>query len=350
MHQRLHQRKPLTRITLNNNINIPHSKSNTHNFISHIDEYLHLFLPKKRPKTYNLRSTSTNNNTHRNPQYVNEYIKDISAHLIAIDQALPLTYGYMSKQPEINLKMRAILVDWLVDVHLKFKLTKETLYITVNIIDKYLSKVQIQRNKLQLVGITAMFIACKYEEIYPPELKDHVYITDQTYSKEDIINMELNILATLNFDITFPTALRCLEVVINNDNEEDECLWLFAQYLMELCLVEYNMLKYTNGEIAIGCFCIACKVRNGQKEGKGEKGVGMEGIARSFGYSLYRMKDCLKDVGTILENADSYWLQAVKKKFSLEQYKNIANWKKGGSSSSSSSGSSSGCGQKKGNK
>ena len=333
MHQRIHQRKPLTRITLNQNI--PHNK---HNFISHIDEYLHLFLPKKRPKTYNLRSNNTINTSYGNPQHVNEYLKDISSHLIAIDQSLPLTYGYMSKQPEINLKMRAILIDWLVDVHLKFKLTKETLYITVNIIDKYLSKVQIQRNKLQLVGITAMFIACKYEEIYPPELKDHVYITDQTYSKEDIINMELDILAKLNFDITFPTALRCLEVVVGNA-EEDECLWLFAQYLMELCLVEYNMLKYTNGEIAIGCFCIACKVKNGEREGKTEKGVGMEGIARSFGYSLYRMKDCLKDVGTILDNADSYWLQAVKKKFSLEQYKNIANWKKGG------------CGvQKKGNK
>ena len=320
---RIHQRKPLTRITLNPNI-----PNNKHNFISHIDDYLHLFLPKKRHKTYNLRSNSASS---ANPQYVTEYLKDISSHLIAIDQSIPLTYGYMSKQPEINLKMRAILIDWLVDVHLKFKLTKETLYITVNIIDKYLSKVQIQRNRLQLVGITAMFIACKYEEIYPPELKDHVYITDQTYSKEDIISMELDILAKLNFDITFPTALRCLEVVVGCA-EEDECLWLFAQYLMELCLVEYNMLKYTNGEIAIGCFCIACKVKNGGKEGKGEKGVGMEGIARSFGYSLYRMKDCLKDVGTILDNADSYWLQAVKKKFSLEQYKNIANWKKVGNS------------------
>jgi hypothetical protein len=75
-----------------------------------------------------------------------------------------------------------------------------------------------------------------------------------------------------------------------------------------------------------------------------DRGVGVEGIARSFGYSLYRMKDCLKDVGTILENADSYWLQAVKKKFSLEEYKNIANWKKGGCWSGN------GGAQKKGNK
>jgi len=79
--------------------------------------------------------------------------------------------------------MRAILIDWLIDVHLKFKLVNETMFLTVNLIDRYLEKSQVSRQKLQLVGVTAMFIATKYEEIYPPDLRDFVYVTDKAYTK-----------------------------------------------------------------------------------------------------------------------------------------------------------------------
>jgi G2/mitotic-specific cyclin-B, other len=79
--------------------------------------------------------------------------------------------------------MRAILVDWIIEVHLKFKLLPETLFITVSLIDRYLEKIQIKRNNLQLVGVTAMLIATKYEEIYAPEVRDFVYITDNAYTK-----------------------------------------------------------------------------------------------------------------------------------------------------------------------
>ena len=97
--------------------------------------------------------------------------------------------------------MRAILIDWLVEVHLKFKLVPESLYLTVNLIDRYLEKEQVNRQRLQLVGVTAMLIACKYEEIYPPIVKDFVYITDNAYSKEEILEMERKMLQTLDFDI-----------------------------------------------------------------------------------------------------------------------------------------------------
>ena len=89
----------------------------------------------------------------------------------------------MTQQKDINEKMRAILIDWLIDVHLKFKLVNETMFLTVNLIDRYLEKSQVSRQKLQLVGVTAMFIATKYEEIYPPDLRDFVYVTDKAYTK-----------------------------------------------------------------------------------------------------------------------------------------------------------------------
>jgi cyclin B len=92
----------------------------------------------------------------------------------------------MTRQVDINEKMRAILVDWIIEVHLKFKLLPETLFLTISLIDRYLERVQIKRNNLQLVGVTAMLIASKYEEIYAPEVRDFVYITDNAYTKEEI--------------------------------------------------------------------------------------------------------------------------------------------------------------------
>ena len=79
--------------------------------------------------------------------------------------------------------MRAILVDWLVDVHLKFKLVPETLFLAVNFIDRFIERKVVPKERLQLLGSTAMFVACKYEEIYPPELADFVFICDNLYSK-----------------------------------------------------------------------------------------------------------------------------------------------------------------------
>ena len=93
----------------------------------------------------------------------------------------------MSRQIEINEKMRAILIDWLIEVHLKFKLLPETLFITINIIDRFLERVEVGKSKLQLVGVAALLVACKYEEIYPPEIKDFIYITDRAYSKQDLL-------------------------------------------------------------------------------------------------------------------------------------------------------------------
>lgn len=77
---------------------------------------------------------------------------------------------YMDLQPDINAKMRSILVDWLIEVHRKFELTPETLYLTMNIVDRFLSVKVVPRKELQLLGISAMVIACKYEEIWAPEV------------------------------------------------------------------------------------------------------------------------------------------------------------------------------------
>lgn len=120
------------------------------------------------------------------PLCATSYVQDMYEHFRLKEMSTSVRPVYMEDQQYINERMRSILVDWLVEVHLKFKLVPETLYLTVNIIDRYLSKAEVSRPKLQLVGVTALLIASKYEEIYPPELRDLVYICDRAYSKLEV--------------------------------------------------------------------------------------------------------------------------------------------------------------------
>ena len=155
--------------------------------------------------------------------------------------------------------MRAILIDWLVDVHLKFKLVNETLFLTVNLIDRYLEKAQVSRQKLQLVGITALFTACKYEEIYPPDLRDFVYVTDKAYTKKQILQMEGKMLKELNFNITFSSAYLFLQryaKLLDADNKT----YMMARYLTELAQVEYGLIKYAPSHLAASAIYLAGKI------------------------------------------------------------------------------------------
>lgn len=114
-------------------------------------------------------------------------------------------------QTEISDRMRGMLVKWLVDVHLKFKLMPQTLYLTVSIIDRYTERAPVSRGEYQLLGVTAMLVACKYEEIHPPVVEDFIYISDDTYSREQILKMEFMVLSALHFEIEQPTAFRIME-------------------------------------------------------------------------------------------------------------------------------------------
>ena len=178
-------------------------------------------------------------------------------------QALSIASAtYMGKQNDINEKMRAILIDWLVEVHLKFKLMIETLYLTVNVIDRYLEKETITRNKLQLVGVTAMFLASKYEEIYAPECRDFVYISDKAYTREQILAMEGGVLAKLNFQLTTPNAyvfLKRFSKVVGIISAPRSKTELLANFLVELTLQEYKMLKYLPSMIAASAVYLALK-------------------------------------------------------------------------------------------
>ena len=146
--------------------------------------------------------------------------------------------------------MRAILVDWLIDVHCKFKLVPATLYLTINSIDRFLSLHILMRQKLQLLGVSSMLLASKYEEIYAPETRDFVYISDNAYSKDDIFKMEILICTTLEYVFHIKSPIFFISnwsKILNASREEI----IFSVYSFELHLVEYDSLVFQDDIIFI---------------------------------------------------------------------------------------------------
>ncbi|KAH9615432.1 hypothetical protein KSS87_002051 [Heliosperma pusillum] len=140
-----------------------------------------------------------------NPLAVTEYIDDIYAYYKKVENCSCVPSSYMEVQPDINERMRAILIDWLIEVHYKFELMEETLYLTVNLIDRFLALKPVVRKKLQLVGVTAMLLASKYEEVSVPVVEDLVLISDKAYSRQEVLEMERSMVNSLQFNMSIPT-------------------------------------------------------------------------------------------------------------------------------------------------
>ena len=170
--------------------------------------------------------------------------------------AFLINVQYMHQQHAINPGMRQILVDWLLDVHKRFRMLPETIHITVNIIDRYLMRRLVARDQLQLLGVTALQIASQYEEIGPPCLNDLVYTTDDAYTPADILAMKSSILSELEFSFTFPTALSFLETYMKAINVVDLPTELYTRFLVEMSLIDLAMQRFTPSTIALAALVV----------------------------------------------------------------------------------------------
>jgi cyclin B len=246
-------------------------------------------------------------------QNADEYFEDICQELFSNEDKYLVDPKYMSNQSDINHRMRAILIDWLIDVHLKYKLVPQTMYIAVNLIDRYLEKNETNRAKLQLVGVTAMFIACKYEEIYPPDLKDFVYITDGAYVKQDVLDMEYKMLKSLEFNITFPTQWSIFEIYKKKLDLDDKTFKL-AWFLMELCLIDYKILKFKMSYIAASAILIAIKTL----------GIYRNDFSSVIGIDENQLEECCKEIYNYYVYNSTHNLQAIRKKFAMTRYNEVS--------------------------
>jgi len=249
------------------------------------------------------------------PQAVVEYVNDIYQYLM-VKEKDRVDSRYMLNQVDINEKMRAILVDWLVEVHRMFKLLPETLFLSVSIIDRFLSMKQISRDILQLVGITSMLIASKYEEIYAPECNDFVYISDGAYTKLQIISMEQTILNTLNFNITHPTSLHFLRRY-SKAAGSDYTLHTICKYLIEFVLVDVKFLKFAPSLLA------AASVYLGRAMTL-KTPLWTPTVEHYSTYSETAVRECALEINDLLKKSQSSTLKAIRKKYSLPKFGQVA--------------------------
>eukprot|EP00416_Gambierdiscus_australes_P028469 CAMPEP_0171083814 /NCGR_PEP_ID=MMETSP0766_2-20121228/17944_1 /TAXON_ID=439317 /ORGANISM="Gambierdiscus australes, Strain CAWD 149" /LENGTH=433 /DNA_ID=CAMNT_0011541271 /DNA_START=138 /DNA_END=1439 /DNA_ORIENTATION=- len=270
-----------------------------------------LALPSPAPKDLDVDKAVA-----EDPQQVAEYAADIYWHLQQQEgEQLPQP-GYMDRQPQVTARMRAILVDWLVDVHKKYKLQAQTLFLAVGILDRFLEKRNTLRRHLQLVGITALLLASKFEELYPPQINDFVYVTDKAYSKEEVMRMEVSILSVLDFRLCTPTSVQFLEryQAVNGCGEAHKEL---AQYLLELTLVDYRMVKYTPSHLAAAAVLLSNKLLRRQPPWT-------PAVVKHTKLTEQMLRECGKEICTLLENAETNPLQAVRKKFSQVKHHSVA--------------------------
>ena len=157
---------------------------------------------------------------------------------------------YMDGQSEITWSMRQTLVDWLLQVHIRYHMLPETLWIAINIVDRFLTKRVVTMGKLQLVGVTAMFIAAKYEEILAPSVEEFVFITDNGYQREEILKGERIVLQTLEFKISQYCSPYSWMRKISKADDYDLQTRTLSKFLTEVTLLDHRFLRVKPSMIA----------------------------------------------------------------------------------------------------
>ncbi|KAL1843145.1 hypothetical protein VTJ49DRAFT_2895 [Mycothermus thermophilus] len=190
------------------------------------------------------------------PLMVAEYANDIFEYLRDLEPNSVPNPQYMAHQDDLDWKTRGILIDWLVEVHTRFHLLPETLFLAVNIVDRFLSEKVVQLDRLQLVGITAMFIASKYEEVLSPHIANFRHIADDGFTEAEILSAERFVLATLNYDLSYPNPMNFLRRISKADNYDIESR-TFGKYLMEIGLLDHRLMGYRPSHIAAAAMYLA---------------------------------------------------------------------------------------------
>ena len=302
----------------NNNIDISNINNSKHNkSISYKfnekrseDEYEYIYFDISKIKT--------------NAQIPKEYINIIYHNLLLEENKGIIPYPDYSKiisQKEINEQMRSILIDWIIDVHFKFNFTDETLFMTVLIIDRYISYKSISKKKFQLLGITALLISCKHEEIILPKIEDFIYITDNAYVKEDVFDMENNILDILNFNLIAPSPIKFYEYLALKF-EFDKKKFLLGKYLMESFMVDINYVKFRASVIACASIYIVMKYykMKNYKEAYNKKyyNINENDISDKKFKNEADIKECAKDICIFVDNVNKTNFLSCKNKYASD--------------------------------
>ncbi|QPG73615.1 G2/mitotic-specific cyclin [Brettanomyces nanus] len=193
------------------------------------------------------------------PLMVSEYVNEIFDYLHELELKTLPDANYLHWQRNFRPKMRSILVDWMVEVHLKFRLLPETLYLAINIMDRFMSRETVQVDRLQLLATGSLFIAAKYEEVYSPSVKNYAYVTDGGFTEDEILQAERFILEILNFDMSYPNPMNFLRRISKADDYDVQARTI-GKYLLEITAVDHKFIGYLPSLCAGAAMYIARKM------------------------------------------------------------------------------------------
>ncbi|XP_075992768.1 cyclin B3 isoform X2 [Anticarsia gemmatalis] len=202
------------------------------------------------------------------PFQVSNYAMDIFNYLKGRERLFPID-DYLVRMNGITSWMRALLVDWMVEVQESFELNHETLYLAVKLVDLFLTrstktqplKNQLTKEELQLLGASALFIASKFDERIPPLVDDFLYICDGAYTLSQLLKMEMNILRVVDFDLGVPLSYRFLRRYARCARVSMPTLTL-ARFVLEQCLLEYSLLEHSDSKMAAAALYLALRMKN----------------------------------------------------------------------------------------
>lgn len=193
------------------------------------------------------------------PLMAAEYVVEIFDYLRDLEMETLPNPQYIVHQPDLEWKMRGILVDWLIEVHTRFRLLPETLFLAVNLIDRFLSAEVVALDRLQLVGVAAMFIASKYEEVLSPHVANFSHVADETFTDKEILDAERHILATLEYNMSYPNPMNFLRRISKADNYDIQTRTL-GKYLMEISLLDHRFLPFPQSQVGAASMHLARQI------------------------------------------------------------------------------------------
>ncbi|XP_037716295.1 G2/mitotic-specific cyclin-B [Drosophila subpulchrella] len=265
-------------------------------------------------------------NDKENLVLVSEYVNDIYDYLYQVELQQPIHKDHLEGQKEVSHKMRAVLIDWINEVHLQFHLAPETFQLAVAIIDRYLQVVKdTKRTYLQLVGVTALFIATKYEELFPPAIGDFVFITDDTYTTRQIRQMELQIFKAIDCNLSRPLPLHFLRRYSKAAGAEDEH-HAMSKYFIELAMVDYDMATYRPSEIAAASLFLSLHLLNGNhRAGTGFNDRHWTPTLTYYSrYSAAHLRPITRQIAKLARDAPQAKLKAIYNKYQGSKFQKIA--------------------------
>ncbi|KAH8373184.1 hypothetical protein KR009_001170 [Drosophila setifemur] len=254
------------------------------------------------------------------PFQVSHYAMDIFNYLKSREPEFPIA-DYMPRQIHLTTWMRALLIDWMVEVQETFELNHETLYLAVKIVDLYLCREVISMEKLQLLGDAAIFIACKYDERQPPLIKDFLSICDGAYNRDELVAMEREALRTINFDLGIPLSYRFLRRYARCAKVPMPTLTL-ARYILELSLMDYATIAFSDSKMASAALFMALRMHGGH--GQLDEQTWSSTLVYYTGLELAEFGEIVPVLNAGLHRKSLATNETIRNKYSLKTFYEVA--------------------------